>query len=179
MSKLLDDSLTDGIGSHLTVLIAYIDLYVPALKDRCLAEKMKYENRQYHYDSLSGMSTGLPFVRHVMRFGRVYFNCVTVQQMKVMSCTLIIKSWREFVRRCRRRSRLKNMMLPGKGRPKRNGGVGRRIEVTRPEGRNKFILYLLLSLNQRPLQRVVNPVSQLHRLGDLRLFPFSDSNKPL
>ena len=65
-SKLLDDNLIDGIWSHISLLIAYLSIYiyVPALKDRSFAEKMKFENRQYHYDSLTEMSTGLPFIRH-------------------------------------------------------------------------------------------------------------------
>lgn len=48
-----------------TVLIGYLYDYVPALKEKSFAEQLKYENRQYHYDCLSGMSTGtLPFIRH-------------------------------------------------------------------------------------------------------------------
>ena len=65
ISKLLDISLTDSVWDQLTVLIAYLYGYVPSLKEKAFAECLKYENRQYHYDSLSGMSTGtLPFIRH-------------------------------------------------------------------------------------------------------------------
>jgi len=53
------------IWNQLAGLIAYLYGYVPALKEKSFAEHLKYEHRQYHYDSLSGMSTGtLPFIRH-------------------------------------------------------------------------------------------------------------------
>ncbi|KAN0106649.1 hypothetical protein V8E51_009525 [Hyaloscypha variabilis] len=65
IDKLLDEPLTDMIWNQLAVLIAYLYGYVPALKEKSFAEHLKYEHRQYHYDSLSGMSTGtLPFIRH-------------------------------------------------------------------------------------------------------------------
>lgn len=65
IDKLLDDPLTDTIWNQLAVLIAYLYGNVLALKDKSFAEHLKYEHRQYHYDSLSGMSTGtLPFIRH-------------------------------------------------------------------------------------------------------------------
>jgi hypothetical protein len=66
IEKLLDDPLTGRtIWDHLTVLLAYLYGYVSALRDRSFAEHLKYEHRQYHYDSSSGMSTGtLPFTRH-------------------------------------------------------------------------------------------------------------------
>jgi hypothetical protein len=65
IDKLLDCPLTDEIWRQLSVLIAYLYGYVPALKGKSFAEHLKYEHRQYHYDSLSGMATGtLPFIRH-------------------------------------------------------------------------------------------------------------------
>ncbi|TVY38393.1 hypothetical protein LSUB1_G006363 [Lachnellula subtilissima] len=66
IDRLLDnDPLANENWSHLAILIAYLYSYVPALKEKSFAEYLKYEHRQYHYDSLSGMRTGtLPFVRH-------------------------------------------------------------------------------------------------------------------
>lgn len=65
IDKLLDDPLTDGIWDHLSVLIAYLYGYVPALREKSFAEHLKYEHRQFHYDSLSGMASGtLPVIRH-------------------------------------------------------------------------------------------------------------------
>ncbi|CZR55636.1 uncharacterized protein PAC_05524 [Phialocephala subalpina] len=65
IDKLLDGPLTDGIWNQLTVLIAYLYGYVPALKEKSFAEHLKYEHRQYHYDALSGMTTGtVPFILH-------------------------------------------------------------------------------------------------------------------
>jgi len=55
--KLLDTPLTDMVWNQLAVLIAYLYGYVLALKEKSFAEHLKYEHRQYHYDSLSGMST--------------------------------------------------------------------------------------------------------------------------
>lgn len=64
IDKLLDDPLTDGTWHQLALLIAYLYDYVPALREKSYAENLKYEHRQFHYDSLSGMSIGLPFIRH-------------------------------------------------------------------------------------------------------------------
>lgn len=49
---------------HLAVLIAYLYGYVPVLREKSFAMKLKYDHRQFHFDWLSGMSTGLPFIRH-------------------------------------------------------------------------------------------------------------------
>jgi hypothetical protein len=65
IDKLLDDPLTETMfWNHLAVLIAYLYGYVPATKQKSFAEELKYDHRQFHYDCLSGMSTGLPFIRH-------------------------------------------------------------------------------------------------------------------
>ncbi|TVY94369.1 hypothetical protein LAWI1_G000604 [Lachnellula willkommii] len=65
IEKLLNDPLTNDIWNQLSLHVAYLYDYVPALKEKAFAEHLKYEHRQYHYDSLSGMSTGtLPFIRH-------------------------------------------------------------------------------------------------------------------
>ncbi|TVY47753.1 hypothetical protein LOCC1_G002737 [Lachnellula occidentalis] len=65
IDRLLDDPLTDGMWNRLAVLIAYLYGYVPAVKEKSFADQLKYEHRQYHYDSLSGMASGtLPFIRH-------------------------------------------------------------------------------------------------------------------
>ena len=65
IDKLLDDSLTDSMfWGHLAVLIAYLYGYVPALREKSFAEKLKYDHPQFHFDYLSGMSIGAPFIRH-------------------------------------------------------------------------------------------------------------------
>lgn len=66
IDKLLDDPLTNSLfWGHLAVLIAYLYGYVLVLKEKSFAEKLKYDHRQFHFDWLSGMSTGtLPFIRH-------------------------------------------------------------------------------------------------------------------
>lgn len=65
IEKLLNTPLTESIWHHLAVLIAYLYGYAPALREKSFAEHLKYEHRQFHYDYLSGMSTGtLPFIRH-------------------------------------------------------------------------------------------------------------------
>lgn len=65
VDKLLDDPLTDSMfWGHLNVLISYLYGYVPILREKSFAEKLKFDHRQFHFDRLSGMSTGLPFIRH-------------------------------------------------------------------------------------------------------------------
>jgi hypothetical protein len=66
IAKLLDDPLTETMfWRHLSILIGYLYGYAPDLKQKSFAQQLKYEHRQFHYDSLSGMSTGtLPFLRH-------------------------------------------------------------------------------------------------------------------
>ena len=65
IDKLLDDPLTETMfWNQLAILIAYLYGYVPAIKQKTFAEELKYDHRQFHYDCLSGMSTGLPFIRH-------------------------------------------------------------------------------------------------------------------
>lgn len=66
IDTLLDDPLTDSMfWGHLCVLIGHLYGYTPALKCESFAEELKYEHRQFHYDPLSGMSTGtLPFIHH-------------------------------------------------------------------------------------------------------------------
>ncbi|KAL5320348.1 hypothetical protein ACEPPN_011149 [Leptodophora sp. 'Broadleaf-Isolate-01'] len=65
IDKLLDDPLTEcGFFNHLAVLILYLYDYSPGVKQRSFAEELKYDHRQFHYDLSSGMSSGLPFIRH-------------------------------------------------------------------------------------------------------------------
>ena len=66
VDKLLDDPLTESMfWGHLAVMIAYLYGYVPFLRGKSIAEKLIYDHRQFHFDWLSGMSTGtLPFIRH-------------------------------------------------------------------------------------------------------------------
>lgn len=55
----LDCSADDGdITGHIDLHIAYLYRYVSELQKRTFAVSLKYENRQYHFDVLSGMSTG-------------------------------------------------------------------------------------------------------------------------
>ncbi len=59
----LIDSLLDApsnnsmLWGHLVCQVSYLYLYT-AVKERSFAEHLKYEHRQYHFDSLSAMSTG-------------------------------------------------------------------------------------------------------------------------
>jgi len=46
-------------------MIGYLHDYVPALKTRKFVQELRYDNRQYHLDWLSGMSTGTnSFIKH-------------------------------------------------------------------------------------------------------------------
>ena len=47
--------------------IFYLYTYVPALKEKSFAEKMKYENRQFHLDVLMGMKAGTVRFRNHQR----------------------------------------------------------------------------------------------------------------
>lgn len=69
IDKLLDDPLTDSMfWGHLAVLIAYLYGYVPVIREKSFAKKLKLDHRQFHFDWLSGMSTGtLPFIHHERR----------------------------------------------------------------------------------------------------------------
>ncbi|KAG4430211.1 hypothetical protein IFR05_014313 [Cadophora sp. M221] len=65
IDKLLDDPLTEcDFFNHLAMLILYLYEYSPDVKRRSFAEELKYDHRQFHYDRSSGMSAGLPFIRH-------------------------------------------------------------------------------------------------------------------
>lgn len=84
ISRLLDISL-DPMGEwrQVKLLIAYLYSYVPDLKSRGFALLLNFDNRQFHYDSLSDMSTStIQFVRHerkvrdAIRFGNFELcNC--------------------------------------------------------------------------------------------------------
>lgn len=57
-----EDSTLTG---HLDCQILYLYEYVQPLKERSFADHLKYEHRQYHFDTLAGMTAGtLPFRRH-------------------------------------------------------------------------------------------------------------------
>jgi hypothetical protein len=74
LPELLDaliDSLLDSptsnfvLRSHLACQVAYLYSYAPAVKQKSFAKYLKYEHRQYHFDSLSGMTTGTTmFISH-------------------------------------------------------------------------------------------------------------------
>ncbi|OJJ41820.1 hypothetical protein ASPWEDRAFT_99066 [Aspergillus wentii DTO 134E9] len=54
-----------GLLIHLACQYGYLYQYVPAVKERSFAEKMRYEHRQFHNDVLSEMKAGtLPFRKH-------------------------------------------------------------------------------------------------------------------
>ncbi len=75
IDKLLDDPLADSIFWHyLAVLIGYLYGHVPALKQKEFAEELKYDHRQFHYDYVSGMFTGLPFIRHQQKIREALRN---------------------------------------------------------------------------------------------------------
>lgn len=89
IDKLLDDPM---IWNQVAVLIAYLYGYVSAVKEKSFAAHLKYEHRQYHYDSLSGMSTGtLPFIcherkiRNALREGRLQLcDCSAEQEDELL-----------------------------------------------------------------------------------------------
>ena len=75
VDKLLDDPLTETtLWNHLDLLIAYLYGHAPALKQKAFAEELKYDHRQFHYDCLSGMSTGRPFIRHEQKIREALRN---------------------------------------------------------------------------------------------------------
>jgi hypothetical protein len=50
---------------HISCMIGYLHTYVPVLKTRKFVQELRYDNRQYHLDWLSGMSTGTnSFINH-------------------------------------------------------------------------------------------------------------------
>jgi len=66
IDSLLDAPSNNGhLQSYLACQISYLYSYTPALNQRSFAQNLKYEHRQYHFDSLSGMTTGtLQFIAH-------------------------------------------------------------------------------------------------------------------
>jgi len=78
----LIDSLLDPcsdesrLWTYLVFQIGYLYQYTPALKTQSSAKQLKYEHRQFHIDSLSGISTcTVPFalrrraIREALRLG--------------------------------------------------------------------------------------------------------------
>jgi hypothetical protein len=69
LDALIDSSLdapsdNSMLRGHLACQVSYIYSYTAA-KERSFAEYLKYEHRQYHFDSLSGMTTGtIQFIDH-------------------------------------------------------------------------------------------------------------------
>jgi len=50
---------------HISCIIGYLHDYVPTLKTRKFVQELRYDNRQYPLDWLSGMSTGTnSFIKH-------------------------------------------------------------------------------------------------------------------
>ena len=70
LDALIDSELDvppgDGmLRLHISCMISYLHDYVPALKIRKFVQELRYDNRQYHLDWLSGMSTGTnSFIQH-------------------------------------------------------------------------------------------------------------------
>jgi hypothetical protein len=58
IESLLDSPGYRGLEDHLSVHIAYLYGRVPTLKERSFASELKYENRQFHHDVISGFETG-------------------------------------------------------------------------------------------------------------------------
>jgi hypothetical protein len=92
LPELLDaliDSLLDFptsnfvLRSHLACQVAYLYSYIPAVKQKSFAKYLKYEHRQYYFDSLSGIPTGTAMfishqrtIREALRRGEYQFrNC--------------------------------------------------------------------------------------------------------
>ena len=51
--------------AYLACQVCYLYEYVPELKTASFADRLKYDHRKFHLDSLSGMSTGtVPFANH-------------------------------------------------------------------------------------------------------------------
>ncbi|RDL35685.1 uncharacterized protein BP5553_06297 [Venustampulla echinocandica] len=68
LDALIDSFLdcTPGmLFAHLACQVGYLYQYVSALKSPSFSDQLKYDHRQFHLDSLSGMSTGtVPFAKH-------------------------------------------------------------------------------------------------------------------
>jgi hypothetical protein len=68
IESLLDSPGYRGLEDHLSVHLAYLYDHVPALKERSFASELKYENRQFHHDVISGLETGTRrFLTHERR----------------------------------------------------------------------------------------------------------------
>lgn len=53
------DPMKHGMAEdHLAVHICYLYDHAPELKERAFAERLKYENRQFHHDIVSGLQNG-------------------------------------------------------------------------------------------------------------------------
>jgi len=66
IDSLLDTSLDQSmLWGHIACQIVYLYGYNSTIQDRSFAEHLRYEHRQYHLDSLSGMRTGTAhFIKH-------------------------------------------------------------------------------------------------------------------
>lgn len=65
IGSLLDAAEDTELFSHLQMQVGYLYGHVPELKVMGFADNLKYEHRQFHLDSLSGMFImSLPFIAH-------------------------------------------------------------------------------------------------------------------
>lgn len=68
IEKVLDSADHPDIEDRVSVHIAYLYRYAPALKERSFALELKHENRQFHHDVVSGFETGTKrFLAHERR----------------------------------------------------------------------------------------------------------------
>jgi hypothetical protein len=63
IDSLLDAPHESRLQGHMAVQVCYLYQYVRELKERSFSKEIKYENRKFHYDALSGMDIGtLPVI---------------------------------------------------------------------------------------------------------------------
>jgi hypothetical protein len=55
IEKLLDSPHESRLQRDMAVQVCYLYGYVPELMERSYAKELKYENRQFHYDAISGL----------------------------------------------------------------------------------------------------------------------------
>lgn len=68
ISSLLDWQDYPGVERHVSVQICYLYAHVAEVKQVAFADKLKFENRQFHHDVLSGLDVGTrKFSTHELR----------------------------------------------------------------------------------------------------------------
>jgi len=68
ISKLLDAPHDSMLQSFMATYVMYLYGHVKVLKDQSFADKIRYENRQFHRDAIAGLKVGtLPIIAHERR----------------------------------------------------------------------------------------------------------------